>query len=229
VSTPVPVNQVSGRCYRIVNSCYPPVNLFDDVADEEEFEALCELEGLTSERLREEIGQISLVAPEDRIYGNGTGAIMAAFTYVNEEGSRFSDGSFGIYYAGMDSETAIRETVYHSQLFMSYTSEPAQEIDMREYVATVDADLRDIRGMQSAMPDVYDPNSSAATRAFGVPLRFAGENGIAYSSVRNPNGECVAVFKPPALSRCTQSKHYAYVWDGREITSYYDKGDLKWI
>jgi len=225
----IPVHHVSGRCHRIVDSCYPPIHLFEDVADASQFDALCALEGLTSERMREQAGEISLVAEADRIYGEGTGSIMAAFTYLNEEGSRFSDGSYGVYYAGLDTKTAIRETIYHKQKFMGYTHEPAQEIDMREYIATADARLHDIRGISEAMPDVYDPDSYVASRAFAVPLRLAGAWGISYDSVRNPIGQCLAIFRPPALSRCMQAKHFAYVWDGNAITHTYEKTHLKKI
>jgi len=227
VNLTIPVNHVSERCHRIVNSRYPPIHLFEDVAGASQFDALCALEGLTSERLRDEAGEISLVAKKDRIYGAGAGSIMAAFTYVNEEGSRFSDGSYGVYYAGLDTETAIRETIYHKQKFLGYTDEAAQEIVMREYIATVDAQLHDIRGIRKSMPDVYDPDSYVASRTFAVPLRLAGAWGISYDSVRNSNGQCLAIFRPPALSKCIQAKHFAYVWDGNSITHTYEKTHLK--
>ncbi|CAK8738353.1 hypothetical protein SODG_002040 [Sodalis praecaptivus] len=37
--------------YRLINSKYPPVSLFDDVADEHEFNALHALQALTNPRL----------------------------------------------------------------------------------------------------------------------------------------------------------------------------------
>jgi len=227
MSREIPINHVQEKVHRIIDSCYPPIHLFDDVADAEQFDALCALEGLTSERLRNELGQVSLVAKEDRLYGSGAGFIMAAFTYINAEGSRFSDGSYGVYYAGFDTETAIRETVYHKQKFLSYTDQPAQEIDMREYIATVDAQVNDIRGMMRTMADLYDPDTYVASIAFAAPLRYAGAWGISYDSVRNPAGQCIAIFRPPALSNCMQTKHFAYVWNGKEITHTYEKTSLR--
>ena len=37
--------------YRFIPSKYPPISLFDDVADSDEFEALYELQALTNPRL----------------------------------------------------------------------------------------------------------------------------------------------------------------------------------
>ena len=43
---------------------------------------------------------------------------MAAFTHLNPEGSRFSDGSWGVFYAGNDLNTAIAETRHHRERFL---------------------------------------------------------------------------------------------------------------
>jgi hypothetical protein len=63
------------------------------------------LEGLTSERLRDEVGAIALVDREDRVCGPGSTPVMAAFTHIGVA-SRFSDGSFGVYYAAKTLHTA---------------------------------------------------------------------------------------------------------------------------
>src|SRR5437762_6306867 len=78
--------------HRIVPSRFPPVGLFDRVASPEDLDAVFELEALTNDRLREQAGELSLVPPEDRVSGPGTTPIMAAFTHLNPEGGRFSDG-----------------------------------------------------------------------------------------------------------------------------------------
>ena len=50
-------------------------------------------------RLRQELGQLDLVPRERRISGPGTQPLMAAFTHLNPDGSRFSDGTYGVFYA----------------------------------------------------------------------------------------------------------------------------------
>ena len=52
----------------------------------------------------------------------GCGPIMAAFTHLNPNGSRFSDGSYGVFYCARGRHTAIEETRYHSTLFLMATN-----------------------------------------------------------------------------------------------------------
>src|SRR5690606_22607554 len=91
--------------WRIVPSRFPPVGLFDRIASPDDLDALFELEGMTNPRLRQELGELSLVPAERRISGPGTTPIMAAFTHPSPDGSRFSDGSWGVYYAARERET----------------------------------------------------------------------------------------------------------------------------
>lgn len=213
-------------CYRIIPSRFPPIGLFDKVADPADLEAVFQIEAMTNDRLREEAGELSLVPPEDRVSGPGTTAIMAAFTHLNPDGSRFTNGSYGVFYAGLALETAIAETKHHRALFLAATDEPAQEIDMRVYAVDLDADLHDIRNMRDARPELYDPQSYSISQRFAHELREDGSNGIVYQSVRNEGGECAAVFRPRLLSNCRQERHLCYVWDGSSISTVYEKKAL---
>lgn len=209
-------------CYRIVPSRFPPVSVFDKVADPADLDAVFALEAMTNDRLREEAGNLALVPPEDRVAGPGTTAIMAAFTHLNPQGSRFSDGTFGVFYAALTIEAAVAETGHHRARFMAATREPAQELDMRVYAVNLDARLHDLR----AVPQddaLYDPEHYGAPQAIAGTLRGAGSDGIVYRSVRHDGGECAAVFRPRLLSGCRQERHLCYVWDGAAITAVYEK------
>jgi len=210
-------------CYRIIASRFPPVNLFEAVADPADLEAVFAIEALTNDRLREEAGDLSLVPREDRVSGPGSSAIMAAFTHLNPEGSRFSDGSFGVFYAGLTLVTAVAETKHHRARFMAATRELAQELDMRVYAVDLDAELHDIRRLEPERPGLYDPGDYAAGQRLGGQLRAAGADGIVYRSVRNEGGECAAVFRPRLLSHCRQERHLCYVWNGQAIATVYEK------
>src|SRR3546814_15236680 len=111
---------------------------------------------------------------------------MAAFTHLNPGGSRFSDGSFGVFYAGLTIDTAIEETKHHRTRFLAATDEPAQEIDMRVYAADLTADLHDIRGHTQSHAHLYDPDIYAHSQGLAAELRDAGSDGILYRSVRHP-------------------------------------------
>jgi hypothetical protein len=206
---------IDWRACRIVSSRYPPVGLWDRIADPSDFDRLAEIEGLTNPRLREEQGVLATIPRARWLSGPGSSPVMAAFTHLDPEGSRFGDGSFGVFYAAREIETAIRETVYHRARFLARTREPAQRLEMRCYTLRVKNVFHDIRG---GHPRLHDPGDYSASQAFGRRLRQKGSNGIVFDSVRNAGGECVASFWPDCVGRCSQGKHFAYHWDGTSIT-----------
>ncbi|MEW6706293.1 MAG: RES family NAD+ phosphorylase [Pseudomonadota bacterium] len=200
---------------------FPAVYLFDRVGTPEDFEALYALEALTNDRIRDELGEIALVPPEQRLFGPGTGPIMAAFTHLNPAGSRFSDGSYGVFYAGRERDTAIAETRYHHGRFLAATHEPPIHVPMRLYRVDIDATLHDLR----ALPAVHAPDSYAASQALGRELRNAGSAGVLYRSVRHEGGRCVGLFKPRGARNCLHAAYLLYEWDGQAIASVYEKLD----
>jgi hypothetical protein len=214
-------------CFRLIPSRFPPVALFERVADPADWEAIILVESLTNDRLRQEAGEISLVPAEQRVSGPGASYIMAPFTHLSDAGGRFSTRRFGAYYAGRELETAIRETVYHRERFLRATSEGPMELDMRELRATLDGALHDLRGLRAAHPSLYHSSDYTASQQFATALRDGGSGGIAYDSVRHEGGECVAVFRPTLLGECRQAAHHCYVWDGTRIVSVYRKSALR--
>lgn len=215
--------------YRLVPSRFPAVGLFDRVARPEDLDYVLAAESLTNDRLRDEVGELALVPRAERVSGPGTTAVMAAFTHLNPEGSRFSDGSYGIYYAAREMETAIAETVFHRARFLARTAEAPGEIDMRTYLADLSADFTELRGYGRRKPDLMSPESYSASQAFGRKQREAGANGIVFDSVRRKGGQCVAVFRPTIVGACRQGPHVCYIWDGKAITGWYEKSAVKGI
>lgn len=210
---------------RIVPTRYPSVYLYDRVADADDFEALYALEALTNDRLRDELGQIERVPAGERLYGPGSGPIMAAFTHVNPDGSRFSDGRYGVFYAAHRRATAVAETMYHHARFLAATQEPAMHLPMRLYHVRIDATLHDLRP-PGAVPDaVYDPLDYGAARALGATLHAQGSAGVVYRSVRHAGGECAGLFRPRGASACLHAAYLLYAWDGRGFTDVYEKVD----
>lgn len=200
--------------YRVIPSRYPPVGPWDRIADPRDFEALAEIEALTNPRLREELGVLAMIPLERRMAGPGTTPIMAAFTHLDPNGSRFTNGDFGVLYVGRELQTAIRETTYHRERFMRRTREPPQRLEMRCYMIPIEAVLHDVRG---AFPELHHTDDYAPSQTVAARLRAAGSNGILYRSVRNEGGECSAVFWPDCARPCTQTIHFSYHWDGERI------------
>jgi len=202
------------HAYRIVPSRFPPIGVYDRVADPADLDAVFAIEALTNPRLREEAGALQLIPKGRRISGPGSTPVMAAFTHLNPEGSRFSDGSWGVFYAAHSVATAVEETIYHRQRFLAATAEPACDIEMRCYRTGVNGKLHDLRGGWS---EAQGPESYIASQALARRLREQNANGIVYASARHPGGECVALFYPDLAAPCIQSEHLIYRWDGKRI------------
>jgi hypothetical protein len=219
-----PVHRVEWRpSYRIVSSRFPPIGLFDAIASPEDLDALYELEGMTNPRLREQLGEIALLPPERRITGPGTTPIMAAFAHLNPEGSRFSPGYFGVYYAAQERNTAIAETTFHRERLLRRTSEPPCTLEMRCYLADINGDFIDIRG---GWPALHDPDSYIASQRAAVEWRDQGNNGVVYDSARIRDGHCVAAFYPDLISPARQAEHLYYHWDGSRISHVVVAGEV---
>ena len=210
-------------CYRLIPSRFPPFSVFEKVASAEDFDTLYAVQALVNPRIRQELGEIDLVPAGDRVYGVGSSPIMAAFCHLNPEGSRFSDGTWGVYYGAQTLETAVAEVTYHRAKFLEATAQPAIDVDLRCYVATVRVPLLDVRGV----PGIHDPDSYVASRALAKVHRRRGEPGLLYRSVRDLKHECVALFKPTALRvPVTQGPHVTLCWDGQRIRAWYRKSDV---
>jgi hypothetical protein len=208
---------------RIVPTRYPAINLFDRVADAADFDALYALEAMSNERLRDEVGHVESVPREHRVYGPGSGPIMAAFTHVNVLGSRFADGSRGVFYAAHERATAVAETRYHQAAFLAATQQRAQHLPMRLYHVAIDARLHDLRPVGAVAEAVYDPVDYSASRALGARLYAAGAAGVVYRSVRHARGVCVGLFRPVGASGCVHAAYLLYAWDGQRFTDVYEK------
>jgi hypothetical protein len=101
------------RAVRIIRSLYPPIDLFEDIADPADWSLLISAEQKTNPRLMETIGNIDLVPLERRVGGPGASWLMAPFTHVStDRPSRFSNGNFGVLYVGKAFEVALFETMH---------------------------------------------------------------------------------------------------------------------
>ena len=193
------------------------------MADEADFNALYALEAMSNERARDELGVVERVAREDRVYGPGSGPVMAAFTHLNVLGSRFSVGQYGVFYAARERATAVAETRHHHGRFLAATAQPPLHLPMRLYQVAIDARLHDLRPPGTVSAAVFDPDDYASAQALGARLHAAGSAGVAYRSVRHDRGQCVGLFKPRGASGCLHAAYLLYAWDGQRFTDVYEK------
>lgn len=221
-----PLKHPRWKTYRIIPSHYPPIDLFERIFDPEDLELAFEIEAMTNDRLLDQAGDIQLVAPEDRLTGPGSSPVMAAFTHRGF-GSRFANQNFGAYYAGNSLETAVAETVFHKERELAAAAESSIELTMRVYIGKVALPLHDIRGPEFEAIHNPDPGTYGASQAFAAQCRIKGSNGLLYRSVRHPGGECIAAFKPTAVTIPSQGPHLKYFWNGdkQRITHWAEIGE----
>jgi hypothetical protein len=208
--------------HRVIPTRFPAIGLFDRVAGPEDFDALYALEAMTNDRIRDEVGDISLVPPEERLFGEGSSPIMAAFTHLNPQGSRFSDGTYGVFYCARKRETAIAETRYHQTRFMSATQEPPMRLQMRLYSVKAKGQVADLREASRIDPRIVDPDNYGYAQGIGRTLRGEGALGILYPSVRHSGGQCLAALKTSLLKNCVHAAYLEYNWNGREIDAVFE-------
>ena len=216
VPTP-PVTQITwSRATRIIRSIYPPIDLFEDIADPEDWALLVSAEQKTNPRLMETIGTLDLVPEDRRVGGPGASYLMAPFTHTSpDRPSRFSDGQLGVLYIADTFETAVEETAHHHAAFMAATNEaPGWTSQFREILMDVDAPLHDLRGEDHA--PALDPDSYAVSQPLAQSLRAQDSQGIVYPSARC-QGTCLAVFFPDLASNPIQARHLDYHWDGTRV------------
>lgn len=215
------------RQHRIIATRYPPIDLFERLdLPEAQKRALWALQARTNPRLLQETGDVRLVRPGDMVSGPHASVVMAAFTHIGFP-SRFSDGRVGVYYAGRALETAIRETVFHRERDARASELAPDEWHMRAWIGQVRRPLYDVRGAGFESLRHPDPAHYAAPQAFARRLRKADPDawGLVYRSVRHEGGDCIAAFRPPAVSLPVQGPLLVYVWNGERVTTVYEKSE----
>ena len=212
--------RIKQDAYRLINSKYPPIDLFDDVADPEEFDAVFAIQSLTNPRIQTEIGNMALISIEEIPFGiTGCSYATSPFTHVNPDGSRFSDGSFGLLSLADTIETAIAETRFHQERFFKNVEGLHYDtVMMRGLKFNFTGNL--VYFCNPELIDIYnpDPNQYHAARSFGTQGYKSKAEGFEYLSVRQKDAICWALFSPKDVHSAIQSKHYEFVFDGEKIS-----------
>lgn len=213
---------IKGQCHRLINSRWPTVGVFDELADsEDELRMLFNLDMLTNARLNAPIGRLDRLPEGSIVTGKSAHLIMASFVHCHEDGGRFNEGRLGAWYASLNIKTAIEETVYHLTRRLSFSEGGfPQQMQMRELVTTISAPLLDLCGAQKSHPELYHPDDYSRSQEFSNQIRWPftenGVEGLRYDSVRHDGGINIGIFKPQALAKpIVQGDHYQYEWDAK--------------
>jgi len=214
----IPSKHVSwGGACRLIPSRFPPVELYELVADQKDQEALKALETLTNPRLSPDCGASDFLRPDDRHVTQPW--LVAPFAYLEPEPTPYTDGSYGVCMAAETEKGALAAAVQRREAFMRATAMPATRLDMRQLVTPVSAMLHDL----TAWPGLGD---GAETRKLCQKLREQGSYGILLASPFRAGESTAVLFRPTAMTRATQAKHYCFVWDGTRISGIYDYSNV---
>ena len=195
------------RTFRLARTIYPPDEPFEDIAAAADRALIAAAEAKTDPGVRDATGGVH-VSPH--------------------RPSRFGDGSCAVCYAGDRFDVALAETVFHFERFMAQTREAAAEADYRELIGRLDAELHDLRGAD-AFRSALHPDDYGDAQALARDLRWNHDgNGLVYPSVRRPDGEAVAAFKPGVVGAPRRGRLVRYRWDGRRADAWLVHGEDDW-
>jgi len=193
--------------FRLIPSRFPPIGLFDSVATASDLAAVMELAGWTNDRLVAE--RLHRLPESDWVYGRpNSSVVMAAFLHVAPGGMRFNGPDLGAWYAAASLRTAAAEVGHHLRREASARNAASLKRVYREYQADIAGSYLDIRGQQAARPDVYAPDTYAASQPFGEGIRASGGDGIAYDSIHHAGGANVVAFRARKIGHVIQCSHY---------------------
>lgn len=204
------LNDYHGDLYRNIVSLRVSEDLFDDLSEDPAVRA----SGLQLEN-----------ATKPHFFTNDAPVIFRPFQeaewneaiqypFRNSSQSRFSDGTFGIWYGGDRLETTVHETVHHWQTKLLGDAQgflqPGVQIERKVYLVRCDAALIDLRPKVPAYPALVDPLDYTATHAVGRKMHHEGHPGLINKSARC-DGDIYAAFNPRILSQPRQQCFLTYI------------------
>lgn len=137
------------------------------------------------------------------VYDAITAAIEWPFAHPCR--SRYSNGTFGVWYGAALLETSVRETVYHfrkNTLACAIAARSKKPIvqERRVHLIRCSGLLVDLRSLARKDPGLLHSDDYTTCQLLGAELKHAGMPGVLTLSARHAQNEIVAVFTPAVLN-----------------------------
>jgi hypothetical protein len=191
--------------FRLIPSRFPPVQLYEPIAPEGDWDALKRIETMTNPRLR---GALGLLLPEDegKIDQNW---LIAPFAYPDPEPSSYGDGSFGYSVVAESLHSALLIAIQRREAFLRSTTEGPTRLVMRVIKVPLKAQLADLSHIDAADP---------ALRIQINEQRTAKSHGVLVKGPRGKDDRLAIVLRPTAfIPPAVQAQHYCFLWNGERI------------
>lgn len=136
------------------------------------------------------------------------------------QASRFSDGSFGVWYGCDSAETSVYETVYHwfTGLLADAGFQNENVVGERKlYAVACNAALVDLRPLVATHQGLVHKTDYSYAQSVGLRLHKEGHPGLITTSVRRASGHNYVVLNPDVLSNPRQHVQLTYRLDGSRI------------
>jgi hypothetical protein len=143
-----------------------------------------------------------------------------AWPFKHWQASRFSDGTYGVWYGSDSVETTVYESVYHwYKGLLCDAGFDRQEViaDRKVYWVACGAALLDLRAASNEYPDLLHPSDYSFCQSVGARIHREGHPGLLTPSVRRSAGENVVVFNPGVLSNPRLNGQLTYRLEGEQV------------
>lgn len=202
-------------------------DLFDDLTDDP-------AEWLLAQKVEDEIKPPpyrSRTPVIDRPFEDAEWFNAIIWPFKHWQTSRFSDGTYGVWYGSDSVETTVYESFYH--WYRGLLSDAGFErttvvAERKVYSVACNAALLDFRKSAEDHPDLLHPSDYAYCQSVGSRIHREGHPGLLTQSVRRPAGTNVAIFNADILSNPRHNCQLTYRLEGDQIMVEKQPG-VEWV
>jgi hypothetical protein len=212
----ITLTDVNDPLIRNIVSINTSQHLFDDLSDDPTHWQL-------AQRLEDAVKPFAYKSSQpiiDRPFEDAHWANAIAWPFKHWQSSRFSDGSFGVWY-GCDSDiTSVYETVYH--WYYGLLSDAGYQNlavvgERRLYQVDCAAALWDLRQATRVSSEVTHTSNYDYPQQLGRKFFREGHPGLVTQSVRYADGTNYVVFNPAVLSNPRHYCQLVYSLEGGRV------------
>ena len=203
------------KYYRIVRVNHPKIGFIETMTNPADWDSVAKAIAKEDPSFSNAASNLLDLPIDRRVGGPGSSWVLIPFVYNSPDyPSRFTDGKFGIFYAGNSKEVALAESIHHYSNFMLTSSSGSRwSADFQLLEGSTSGLLHDM----DMVPGTLDPNDYRLSQRAGRELRNAGSDGLTWTSVRRPGERCIGVFWPNVVSIPILSARYRYHWNGARV------------